>query len=56
MREYGVLRHSILEEAVHAGAIVSVVEVGLLAKCLNVGATEAAARAKRRLPERSVLV
>src|SRR5262249_7861422 len=48
IREYGILRHCILDEAMKAGAEVSVGEVDLLAKCLNVGATEAAAAYVRK--------
>jgi signal transduction histidine kinase/ActR/RegA family two-component response regulator len=51
IREYGILRHCILEEATQAGAEVSVGEVDLLAKCLNVGATEAAAAYVRKRDE-----
>ncbi len=43
IREYGILRHCILEEAKRAGARISIDEFDVLAKCLNVGATEAAA-------------
>jgi signal transduction histidine kinase/ActR/RegA family two-component response regulator len=51
MREYGILRHCILEEAIKASAQVSVAEIDLLAKCLYVGATEAAAAYVRRRDE-----
>ena len=42
IREYGVLRHSILEAAKAAGARLSIEEFDVLAKCLSVGVSEAA--------------
>ncbi len=41
-REYGVLRHCILQTAKEQGAEVSIDEFDVLAKCLSVGVTEAA--------------
>ena len=42
VREYGVLRHCILQMAKEAGASVSIDEFDLLATCLSVGVAEAA--------------
>jgi signal transduction histidine kinase/CheY-like chemotaxis protein len=43
VREYGVLRHVIFEFARKSGAAVSLDEVDVLAKCLNVGVAQATA-------------
>lgn len=43
VREYGILRHCILSAASEVGASVSINEFDVLAKCLNVGVSEAAA-------------
>lgn len=42
IREYGILRHCILQRAKDAGAQLSIDEVDVLAKCLSVGVAEAA--------------
>jgi len=42
IREYGVLRHAILESAKGSGSVVTVDEFDVLAKCLSVGVAEAA--------------
>jgi len=55
-REYGILRHCIIEEAMHADVEVRLDEFDILAKCLNVGVTEAvAAYVHRREEELSFL-
>ena len=51
MREYGILRHCILEEARRANATIGIADFDLLAKCLSVGVTEAAAAYVRRRDE-----
>jgi signal transduction histidine kinase/ActR/RegA family two-component response regulator len=43
VREYGILRHAIMETAKAAHAELSIDEFDILAKCLNVGVAEAAA-------------
>lgn len=49
IREYGVLRHVLLEVAMEADAQLSISEFDVLAKCLSVGVAEAATHyAKRR--------
>jgi signal transduction histidine kinase/CheY-like chemotaxis protein len=42
IREYGILRHCILEEVRTAGAALTIPEFDVLAKCLSVGVAEAA--------------
>ena len=42
VREYGILRHAIMETAKEAGAEISIDDFDILAKCLNVGVAEAA--------------
>ncbi len=42
VREYGILRHAILEAARMVGTTISIEEFDVLAKCLNVGIAEAA--------------
>ena len=42
IREYGILRHCILQSAAEAGVTISIAEFDVLAKCLNVGVAEAA--------------
>jgi len=51
MREYGILRHCILQEVKEVDAPMSVDDFDLLAKCLSVGATEAAAAYVKRRDE-----
>jgi signal transduction histidine kinase/CheY-like chemotaxis protein len=47
VREYGILRHAIMETATAAHAAVTIDEFDVLAKCLNVGVAEAAAEYSR---------
>jgi signal transduction histidine kinase/CheY-like chemotaxis protein len=56
IREYGVLRHCVLQEVMHTGALVTIPDVELFAKCVNVGATEAAAAYVRRRDEQWAFV
>lgn len=48
IREYGVLRHAIVATAKDVGAVPTVDEQDVLAKCLNVGVAEAAAAYTRQ--------
>jgi signal transduction histidine kinase/ActR/RegA family two-component response regulator len=47
IREYGVLRHCILQTAEEAGISISISEFDVLAKCMNVGVAEAVAEYAR---------
>ena len=47
VREYGILRHAVMETAKVHGAAITIDEFDVLAKCLNVGVAEAAAEYSR---------